>query len=300
MDCRYGFRWTLWAALGGLLCVWLYSSGRVLAQEPAEELDSQIFLPTVAKGTTFTLATPSVPRHLTYELGLASNFALRPLERSGDGQDVVGWALQTELLFALGLFEWMELGIAAPLVVANASTDALAEQTSPETVVRAGDTRLTLKVPILRRDFSLSGNLVVALPSGDEGRFLGAGYWTTAPSAIMSYDFGVFTLGAEIGYRFRRKALVGDLEYDDELFFVLGGSLGLTEALSLLLESQLRLGVAGDRFAANENPMEVEGGVRFQIGQSISFDVGRGHRSVAGLRCPCDARVYGLPLCLGT
>ena len=68
------------------------------AQRPT--LDLQLFQPTLATGTTFTLDRPEVPRHLTIVAGLGVNGASRLMER-GDGEAIAPWRVQADLLFAL-------------------------------------------------------------------------------------------------------------------------------------------------------------------------------------------------------
>ena len=92
---------------------WLVAAPVAAQQRPT--LDLQLFQPTLATGTTFTLDRPEVPRHLTIVAGLGVNGASRLMER-GDGEDIAPWRVQADLLFALGLFEWVEFGVALPVV----------------------------------------------------------------------------------------------------------------------------------------------------------------------------------------
>ncbi len=103
------------------------------------------------------------------------------------------------------------------MVVASGARDALAPSISRDVFVRAGDVRLSLKVPAIRGSFSLAGKVVATLPSGDAQRFVGANYATVTPTVVWSYNVGRFTVGGEGGYRLRRRAALGSLEVDDEI-----------------------------------------------------------------------------------
>ena len=257
----------------------------VKAQENG--FDTQLFLPSMSEGTTFTLERAALLRHLAYSIGLGSSFATRTLERSSDDRAVVAWLSQTEALVALGLFDWIELGFAMPFTLARASDDALAPTLSRDLVARAGDARLSAKVAILRGErFKLAARLLVSLPSGDDRRFLGSGYWSTMPALVASYQQGRVSIGAELGYRFRQQRQLPGLEFDDELQFTLGGAVQITPRWSALLETQLRAGVGGDSLRGNEVPMEVDAGLRWKALKRLSIDFGGGTGVLRGYGAP--------------
>lgn len=261
------------------------------ARAQSSELDTQLFLPTPGLGSTFTIDRPEVPRHLTFVAGLGFNFATGLLIRTGDDQPIVKWRGQAELLAALGLFEWMELGAAVPLTFARVADDPLAPSPGMGTVVAPGNVRLSLKVPILRGDFGLSGRLVAGLPTGDGGHFLGTDYWTLTPSLVAAYDVSIVRISAEAGYRLRRRAVLGDLEYDDELTLAAGATVDVLDAIAVVAEATLRAGVGGRTLRGNEVPFELDGGVRWKMAKGLTLDVGAGTGLVAGYGAP-TARVF--------
>jgi outer membrane protein OmpA-like peptidoglycan-associated protein len=240
-----------------------------------------------------------VPRHLTYEVGLALNYAHAPLvfERPGAGnEDVVGWRAQGEVLAALGLFEWMELGVAVPVTVASVAKSPEQGDFESETITRAGDVRLSLKVPVLRGDFSLAGKMVVGLPSGDGDRLLGDGYWTSTPGVVAAYELGRVTFSGELSYRLRRRAVLGNpraggLEYDDELHLAGGVTVEVLDSLSAIAETQFRAGVGGRTVNSNEMPMEADLGLRWQPAGGWTVEVGGGTGLHSGYGTPA-ARAF--------
>lgn len=268
-------------------------------------LNAQIFAPPPGQGSTFLIERPQVLSHLGITAGLATSLADEPLgvsvqldpvdESTRTDRALVDWLWQTELLATVGLFEWMELGFALPLVVANTTTNAenLAASPAYDTVVRAGDTRLYVKVPILRGRFALAGRLVVGLPSGDDARFVGNDYWTTYPNFVASYRVGPVMLAAELGYRLVRPSQLGALEIDDELQMSLGANYAFHRRFSAIVDAQLRVGVAGNSVDEDEIPAEVFGGGRWRAPHGFSVDVGAGTGISDGYGAP-RWRVFAL------
>jgi outer membrane protein OmpA-like peptidoglycan-associated protein len=249
-------------------------------------LDPQIFLPTVAPGTTFTIERAGVLPHKAFVLGLHENVAVRPFVR--DDANVVPFRSQTEALFGIGLFHVMQLDLAMPVVVQRVADDPLGPTSPASTVVRAGDMRLALKVPFLKGDrpFHLAGRFLVSVPTGDDGRLTGYGSWTATPSLIFGYDHGRLSLGGDLGYRFRRRDALGGLEQDDEITASIGAQIRAAEVVAVLVETQARIGVAGRRVQRQEVPMEIDAGLRFFLGSGMTLDVGAGTRMVRGYGAP--------------
>lgn len=255
------------------------------AAQPRETIETQLFQLTPTAGTGFTVDRPEVPRHLTYSVGLGLNGASGIFVRT-DGEGVVPWRFDAEALAALGLFEWFELGVAVPLVIGSSTEDAFAREVVNQTYVRAGDVRLSAKVPLLRGDFALSAKGLFTVPSGDGDLFLGQGYWTFMPSIVTAYRTGIVSVGADIGWRFRQKSALGNFEQDDELHLAVAASVRVHRTTAIIAEGQLRAGLAGRSLDSDEVPLEVDGGLRFFLAQGLTLDVGAGTGLLAGYGAP--------------
>jgi outer membrane protein OmpA-like peptidoglycan-associated protein len=272
------------------LCVGAASLGlssAAHAQAP-EGIDPQLFVLPAGGGTTFTIDRPTVPRHLSVVAGLGLHYAHAPLVRAnadGTTTPVVGGLAQADALFAIGFFEWVELGVAMPLVVGEVARDALAADVSRAWQLAPGDLRLSAKVPLVRGDFALAARGVFTLPTGDSKDFFGAPYWTATPSLVAAWTRGALGLAGELGYRLRRRTALGALEHDDEVQLSLGATWALGAQLSLIAESQLRVGLGGRTPAAGESPMEVDVGVRWRVG-AFSIEAGAGTGVLAGYGAP--------------
>lgn len=284
----------LWCIAGGV------APGTGHAQTD-RALEVQLFLPTPNVGTTFTLDRPGVDHHLSATFGVALSYAHQPFVRTrsdGPPDDVVRGLFQGEVLAALGLFEYLELGLALPVGVAIAETrsDVLlsgrGESFEYQTIAGLSDLRLSAKIPIIRGDFSLAGRLVVGLPMGDTAAFLGNQFWTLYPSVVVAWDPGPVQIGAEVGYRLRQRRSLGDFEQDDELQIVLGGAVPIITELALVVEGQARIGIGGRTgfggrtITSAETPMEVDGGLRIRPVPGLTIDVGAGTGILAGYGSP--------------
>ncbi len=176
--------------------------------------------------------------------------------------------------------------MSVPVVLANAASDPFQAELDPEVAIRPGDVRLMLKVPILRGDVALAARLLTTLPSGDGDRFVGTDYWTTNPALLFAWRIGMLTLSADVGWRFRRRVVVGAFEWDDELHLAGGASVQVHERLALIGEAQMRLGLAGRSFGADENPGEVDVGVRVKLAPGLTADIGVGTGIAPGWGAP--------------
>lgn len=262
------------------------------AELRAQDLEMQLFLPPASGGTTFTVARPDVLGHAMAVAGISGSYALSPLTREArpesgfESGPVVEHLGQAEALFALGLFELLELGLVLPVVGASAALSPLAPMLSRRFLVGVGDLRAEAKVAVLRGAFSLAGRLVAQFPLGDQPAFMSMNYWVLTPTAVAAFQTGPLTWAAEAGYRLRTARVLGALEQDDELHLAAGFSAALYPGLSAIAEAQIRIGVGGRRLASNENPMEVDAGLRVALSPDFWVEFGAG----TGLH-----RGYGAP-----
>jgi len=261
----------------------------------------QLFLPPAAGGTTFTIARPTVPRHLNAVFGIGASYANQPFTRyesseSGtvllEEQAVIRHLLQVEAYAALGLFEFVELGVVVPVGLVDAADGAADDPgalTYPGYSTHFGmaDLRLSAKVPLVRGDFALAARFVTHLPTGEWNHYLGMEYWVATPSLAMAWDPGPLTVAAELGYRFRQRRALAGFEQDDEVAISVGLNVPIIEEVEVIGESQLRLGVAGQQdFAAYDAPWEVDAGLRFWPTRGLSIEAGAGTSILGGAGAP--------------
>ncbi len=255
------------------------------AQEPVR-LDVETFHPSASLGAGLAVGRPEVPRHGSWEMGLALSHAAEPLVRE-DGQELVSMRGQAELLLALGLFEWMELGVALPFAVTRVADDPFAPVLRGRLRASLSDARLSLKVPVLRGDgLRLGAALVASLPSGGEDTYAGFGYWSLTPMVLAAQRMGRIEVGAQLGYRFLRKEYLGAFEVDDVLRAAVALRWDLVRGLAALLETRLDVGVGGQRISVEQTPAEWSLGVRWEPTEGFTLDAGGGSGILRGVGAP--------------
>lgn len=282
--------WLLGPVAFTLLALATAAPGVARAQPP-RGIDVQLFNPPAAVGSTFVIDSTGVPRHLNAVFGLGASYAYQPFVRvnpDGTIQPVVSHYFQAEALAALGLFEFLEFGVALPFAVGEVAVDPFESPgiTQYTTAVGLSDLRLSLKVPLVRGDFALSARLVVGLPTGDQGNFLGMGYWTTLPQLVASWDLGFLRLAGDLGFRFRQRRALADFEQDDEIQVDLGGEVPIIPEVSVIADWQTRIGVGGRTVGANEIPMDANVGARVHLGEGMTVEAGAGFGILGGYGAP--------------
>lgn len=293
------------SALGGFVAC---GTSTAAAQEDGQRLhafDLQLFTPTAAPGASFLIERPEPLRHLSFSVGLTLNGAVDPfMRRSVTGTEaLVSSLLQGEVLAALGLFEFLELDLAIPLVMGRAvpndpSGAALFTRTARdgEFSVGASDLRVSAKVPLLRGDFALAARVQMSLPPcvgescADMPWFASTRYWTLFPSLIAAGTLGPVRISGELGYRMRQRRQVGEFIQDDEIHTGLGLNWSLIPELAVIADAQFRIGlgnaITGQAPLSGELPFELDAGARITPMSTFSIDLGVGTGLVTGYGSP--------------
>ena len=275
-----------------------------------------------------------IPGHLGLQGGLILNHAVNPLVlRDADGAvvaPIVSQRLAGNLLFTVGLFDVVSVGIDVPLMLLQLGGDV------PENLqvavgvasglasIGVGDVRLAPKVRLLREDrhgFSLALIPTVTLPTagglrvGDEVEFaygsdyLGEGKGAVAfiPEVALSTNIGGLRPAMNVAYRLRQPTRLFDtFPIDPELVYRAG--LGYDLAASAPALSSLL--VFGEVFGATseknpfglldgadenavrlQNPVEVAVGVRWHSPIGVAFEGGLGTGLRPGFGTP-DFRAF--------
>jgi len=141
--------------------------------------------------------------HLSVSLGLVMDFALDPLVLVQTGSSnkvlsVVGNRLTLDAVASVGLLDWMEIGLAMPLVLSQSSDNLEAIGTEgPIKSTAFGDLRFSSKfaIPGLKRSPEGSGlgaalTFGLSFPTGLKQAFASDGGLTVSPGFIVDYRFG--------------------------------------------------------------------------------------------------------------
>jgi outer membrane protein OmpA-like peptidoglycan-associated protein len=268
----------------------------------AQGLDAERWVPAAGAAGGFTVERPIVPFHLGVGLGLFVHFADDPLiERDTDSGDIasrpIDDALSAELMASLGLFDFAELAVHAPVrLVYSGDADAPFEGGAG-----IGDVRVVPRVTVWRggsaaRHAALGLMLPVSIPTGDETELRGAGGVTVEPRAMVLLQGESLGLIANVGYRWRAEHPDG-LPWGDELAFGLAVTYALApDALDLHAELTGGKHVSTDVDAADleDLPLAALLGVVYRPDDAWSLYAGAGAGVTEGLGEPDFRLVAGV------
>jgi outer membrane protein OmpA-like peptidoglycan-associated protein len=220
-----------------------------------------------------TVEWAEVPRHLSWDLSLWLGYADDPLAlyRTGTPRTRVGELIDSRLggglVLALGLLDWVQLGVEVPVVL-HQSRDGAAEGVNgtlaPLTGFGVGGPRVAAKVRILDQARFGVGLAVIpafVVPSASRASYIGQDSLLFEPSVALSHAAGALRVGANLGLRLRRPEALGDLKVGDELTARVGGGLQLAALggppmeLEVVLDSATAVGAP----FADRNRTHLEG-----------------------------------------
>lgn len=243
--------------------------------------------------------------HLVIDVGLWFGYANDPVNvyRMSDGDRVgslVANRIGGDLVGAIRLRDRFELGVAAPVIIAQ-SEDLGSLMSVPGTDINGfglGDLRLTPKVTLLRRGtFALAAMVGVSLPTSTADDYGGDDGVTVSPALALSKGgaLGV-RFAAAAGYRARPKAQAIDLIVDDELY----GQVGLAYRFPSSLELDGTFDVAtgaDDVFGAfNRNHAEARAGAAYDATSRVRLFAALGAGLAEGFGTPDWRALAGLRL----
>jgi len=206
-------------------------------------------------GVALTGVTIGEPWQIDGALWL--QFARRPLMFTEDGVNVepaIPGRLSTVLHGGFTIADRVRLDLDLPLVLYQGGVHPLSLQ--PLASGGAGDIRFTPHVLILHPDRSWLGLALsspISFPSGREDALIGGAGATLQPRvhlekrlAFAKMPLLKFAVAAEIGWRFRQRSKLLDLDIDDEFTFGLGLRWEPTERFRMGTEVLYGIGAGGN------------------------------------------------------
>ena len=277
-----------------------------------EAVDLQLFHPAVGAAGWMSMEQPSVPSHLALTVGLSANYATRVLQvdKEGETHDLVPWAFGADLTVALGLFQFLELGLDLPLESSEFLTLGHlveGEFEATDTVTGVGDPRVLIKVPLLRRGLRLAAMIDLGLPLSRTSRWNGGPRFAIVPTLLAATEAGPVTLSSSLGWIFRQEhrtcdpqdgddalacSLGAGFEVDDELALGVGLRVPFASRFGAIAEGVLRIPVA----AAVETiatPFEARLGLDAEVVPGLTATVGVGRGVSAGYGTPAIRAILG-------
>lgn len=245
--------------------------------------------------------------HLNPSGTMSAHFAEGQLQLDGNNtpQSLVASKLQGEISLGIGLFDWVELGVALPIVFFQASDLSGFGQLPDEEDTRLttiGDVRIVPKLRIIHSDwaggFGIAASAKIYLPISDAEHFESDGEVRVSPNLILDWSHHVgFSIAVNIGYDMRPDHGVLDFEDKDNLRYGLGIVLPtFWRPLSLMGNVYGDIDIENPEFGKRrDEPMEFMAGLQANLPENVSLALGGG----AGLNKAIGSPKYRIFLAMG-
>jgi OOP family OmpA-OmpF porin len=292
-----------------LFCLssFLTAAPLALAQgTPAPKTDRsfpvQLWQPALGPQGFFTLDSARVPPHLSTSLSLSTNYQRNPFTlytiqgtaRVEEDVEVVRDQISTELGFALGLIDQLQLGIALPLNVYQSGAEFTNTGVATGTKLKGaslGDLRLEAKVKLA--SFGPEDNFTVAvvpglsLPTGDDDKFAGDKNVTGRIRALAEMRQDKLRVGATLGVLFRQPSTSFAATVGQQLLYAAAVEGRVHRDVALIGEIFGRSGLSDfTQGYTDANPMEADAGMRVTLPKAFSLGLGAGLGLIRGIGSP--------------
>lgn len=259
--------------------------------------DNQMFRPQFDGFGLYNVAGSKVLPHLKYSFGLYTNFshglASVVMPARGTSLEIIKNNLTADIGSALGLFDFMEIGLDIPVTFYQSGYDY--NDLQKYNTAALGDIRFDTKFRLLSDKSwypGISLLSVATFPTGDRRAFTGYKNLTWEGRLIVSKEFKPVSLYSNVGYRIAEKVRVLSTDFDGALTF--GGGVKFPipagdRSWSLLAEGygEMVTNNAGEI----SSPVEIRGGVRKDFKSGIALDLGGGGGVTNAYGSP-DFRVF--------
>ena len=265
-----------------ILFVSLFSSSAFAQAVQVEQFEPNPSQRTNILGT----AQSTVLGHMTPSFDLMVHWANAPIRIEDHGETtgyVVESQLRTEIGAAIGLFDWIELGVVLPIVAYQAG-DAAPDFGLPDGVesFALSDLRVIPKLSVIKHEwtggFGVGIMAPVWIPTGDEATFNSDGNIRVEPRLVIDWEFeGGIGFAGNVGYQFRDQKQIQNLIVDDTLRWSIGAHLPVITPRVQFISSVFGSATDTDlKDADTQNPIEVQAGFRFDLMADLLLQAGAG------------------------
>ena len=210
-----------------------FAAGTAAAQQAGasgdgEGVDSNLLWPAPGPSHYVTLQSSDIAGHTRVAFGALFGYYRKSLgleildSTSGetDTEWVVEHAATVDFMWAFGLFDWVQLGVALPVVLDQGGVGAtpfmpagVDDATYKLAASALRDIRLDVKTRLLggraedpeRRGLGLAVDLGMTLPTGDELNFAGERGVVFVPTAVVDYHQCCISAALNVGARLRTE-----------------------------------------------------------------------------------------------
>jgi outer membrane protein OmpA-like peptidoglycan-associated protein len=275
------------------------------------------FQPAIDDDSLGVVETAHVPDHMSWDaalfLGYANNSLFLIDPNSGRrGVPLVESRLHGNLVGAISLFDWIEVGADLPVLLLQQRDEGRApgfDQSAPAGTASSlhttglGDLRVVPKIRLLREKSNPLDLAILATFTAPTSQLTGTDYFgekgfTFAPALAASKHFGAVTFAVNMGLRLRAPVLVSSLEINNELTY--GAAVGYhfdvvpehptTVSLSLA-GSTILDGLSVPTGVVTRAPLELLGEMNHALAGPVHLVLGGGVGIVPGYGTP-DFRIF--------
>lgn len=260
----------------------------------------------------FDVEWAGIPAHRSWHLAMWAGVANDPLvlyafpndERTRVGS-LVSERAESGLVASLALWDRVQLGLAADVVVYQHRDDAIGGFMSSESLPAGGigDLRLIPKVKIWGQcdPLCLAFIPAVTVPTGSADGHLRETGVTFVPELAASGVIGPLRVSSNVGYRVRKRTEVPGLVVDDELYLRAGLSYRFTQLSGTELGATLASATAASSpfSETHRNAFEMLFGVTQSVWGDIDAMLGGGAGLGAGFGTPDWRVILGARMNIG-
>ncbi len=243
--------------------------------------------------------------HLEFRGEVAAQYIDRPLvvdPSDGSSRALVDWRQQLDVTAAIGLFNWVELGIIAPVAVTQ-DAELPGFGLGPVADGGLGNLEAYVMARILSQrrgaPLSLSVGSPVSIPTHTSNGYLGTNTVSASPKVRLSRDFGPVRTALNVGTTFQEPTSLNNVVEEDRLSVRVGAmytpdprwGVGVEYLGSTQLTDPL-----GD---ADATRGEIIGGARFRPVRWLDLRIAGGASIDRGLGAPAFRAVLGAAVHLG-
>jgi outer membrane protein OmpA-like peptidoglycan-associated protein len=277
-----------------------------LAAPPDTDFVVEQFEPLPGQHTnTLNIARSAVVPHLRPTIGLTLHFQDDPLQlvvkNDPDNirQRIIDDVFKGELWASVGLFDFMDLGFAMPVILNQQAGQLITEGGRDFSALTTGDARIVPKFRLVDTEatggFGLALLATLHLPTGDAGSYNSEGLVRIEPRLVADFAHDGVAVSANVAYQPRNQRDMLNFENDDVLRWGLGVELPLVASQLDFIASVFGTFPVGSDLSvsqARSMPVEALGGFKVTIAEDFVFQAAGGGGLSSGVGSP-DFRVVG-------
>ena len=265
--------------LRGLSLLLVALCGGVAHAQTTAPLTVERFSPNFSGKGMFGAESADTLEQWKPNVGFLLHYSRDPLRPPLQRTSYLGQRLTGDFVLAIGLFDWLEVGIGVPIVMVNEKGGAA--QGAAGGLLGPGPVRGQLKLRFLsekKNGIGLSVSAAVAAPVGAADAFLTEDGAVFSPAMQLEKHFAkTWRVLINLGYSMRKEARYRNIVMDDEVFWKFGLGWSPTANTEVGFEINGATSVT-DMWGRNAsmNPLEALFGYRYRWDSGAQFMVGFG------------------------